>query len=180
VRGGDFVLGVKATIAFLSRLRQLRQMMPASRFVACVRNPFDTIASWKASFPHLRDADIRGRTIGHPADEALTAAQRAELTRIELLPDIAFRRAAWWRYLAELILDSVDEVTLVRYEDLVAQPMQTIERIVRGGNAGELTGPIEPSSPRAKLDALDQEDVQAIRSLCSEEAIRLGVYRECP
>ncbi|MGA2230469.1 MAG: sulfotransferase [Tepidisphaeraceae bacterium] len=180
VRGGDFVLGVKATIAFLSRLLQLRQMMPGSRFVACVRNPFDTIASWKTSFPHLCDADIRGRTIGHPADEGLTGAQRAELARIEQLPEVAFRRAAWWRYLAELILDSVDDVTLVRYEELVGRPSQTIEEIVRGGNPGELTGAIEPSSPRAKVDVLDQEDVQAIRSLCSDAAIRLGVYRETP
>jgi hypothetical protein len=180
VRGGDFVLGIKATIAFVSRLRQLRRMMPAARCVACVRNPFDTIASWKGSFPHLREADVRGRPIGHPADEALSTSDRAELEKIARVQDAPARRAAWWTYLAELILDSADQLTIVRYEKLVANPIETIGQIVRGGNPGAFSAAIERSAPRGKAGSLEADDVQAIRSLCTDAAIRLGVYREKP
>jgi Sulfotransferase family len=180
VSSGDFVLGMKTTIPFLSRLPHLRRVMPSARLVACVRNPFDTIASWKTTFPHLRDADVEGVRIGNPRDLVLSAAQRTELERISAVPEPAMRRAAWWRYLAELVLESIEQVALVRYEQLVAQPRQTLETILAGGNAGRPVEPIAPSEPASKLEALDAADVQAIRSLCSDAAIRLGVYRPGP
>ena len=75
VTGEDFVLGVKATIPFLSRLPHLRRVMPHARFVACVRNPFDTIASWKTTFADLREGDVGGTRIGNPRDPWLSDAR---------------------------------------------------------------------------------------------------------
>jgi bifunctional non-homologous end joining protein LigD len=65
VAADDFVLAVKNTREFLFRLEALRQVMPAARIVACVRNPVDTIASWKGSFRHLHEADV-GPFLTHP------------------------------------------------------------------------------------------------------------------
>jgi hypothetical protein len=175
VRGGDFVLGTKATIPFLSRLGVLRQVMPQARVVACVRNPYDTIASWKTSFPHLRDGDVSGRPIGNPADPWLSGIQRAELERIAGITDLPIRRAMWWRYLAELILEWEDRLVLVRYEELVAEPGKVVERIVHGGNPGVRTEPIEEQLARSKRDGLDEADVRAIRAICSDAAGRLAV-----
>jgi hypothetical protein len=178
VRGGDFVLGTKATIPFLSRLGVLRQVMPQARVVACVRNPYDTIASWKTSFPHLRDGDVNGRPIGNPSDPWLSGIQRAELERIAGIADLPIRRAMWWRYLAELILEWEDWVVLVRYEELVAEPGKVVERILHGGNPGEMTEPMEARGARSKAGALDEADMRAIRAICSDAAVRLGVYQD--
>lgn len=180
VGGGDFVLGMKATIPLLSRLRSLRQTMPHARIVACVRNPFDTIASWKTTFPHLRDADIRGRPIGGPLDPWITARQRAELEQIADIKDIAVKRAAWWRYLAELILEEQANLILVRYEELVRNPLSILEPMIAGCNPGRTKEPILESEPRRKTNVLDAEDVIAIRALCSDAATRLNVFRVEP
>ena len=173
VTSGDFVLGMKTTIPFLSRLKQLKQLMPRARLVACVRNPYDTIASWKTSFPHLRDGDIRSRPIGNPGDPFLSDSQRAELERIAAIPEVATRRAAWWAYFAGLIIESIDDLVLVRYEEMVCDPARVIEAILSGGNAGNLEEPMSSSPPKRKLDVLDDEDLQAIGTLCSDVNDRL-------
>lgn len=178
VAAPDFVLGIKKTIAFLSRLPQLRRALPSARIVACVRNPFDAIASWKTTFDHLREADVTAVPVGHLHDPCLSAAQQAELEQIAALPDLATRRAAWWSYFARQLIDSIDQLVLVKYEELVTDPSQALKTILDG--AGNRAEPIAPSQPRSKAASLDSADVQAIRSLCSAAAQRLGVYRAGP
>jgi hypothetical protein len=180
VASADFVLGMKTIMPFLSRLAPLRQAMPRARIVVCVRNPLDTIASWKTSFDFLRDADVRGRMVGDPDDPWLSGMQRRELQRVANLAEIADRRAAWWRYLAGLVLEAtatLNDVVLVRYEELVSDPANIVRRILDGYDAGKLREPIVPSAPRRKAGALDGRDVQAIRALCSDVAEEMGVYR---
>jgi len=46
VASADFVLAVKNTREFLLRFGAVRRVMPSALAIACVRNPFDTIASW--------------------------------------------------------------------------------------------------------------------------------------
>ena len=92
------------------------------------------------------------------------------------LQDAATRRAAWWRYLAELVLESAGDLVLVRYEELVADPRRTLDRILDGYPAGRATETISPSEPRKKADALDAADVQATAG-SHHAAIKLGVYR---
>jgi hypothetical protein len=171
----DFVLGIKQTLAFLSRLPMLRQMLPDARFVACVRDPLDTIASWKGSFPHLAMADVVRQPVGNPIDPWLTAAQRQELCFIASILDPALRRAAWWRYLANLILASRDDLILIRYEDLVTHPRRTLSRILQGWPAGEELDPIEPSPIRRRRELLSSADHLAIRALCRAPASALGL-----
>lgn len=174
----NFVLGVKETLAFLSRLPWLRSALPEARFVACVRNPFDTIASWKGSFRHLKFAEVVRQPVGNPIDPCLTQRQRDELRSIAGILDPALRRAAWWRYLASLVLQSRDFLILIRYEDLVARPAQMMQKILDGWPAGVLTQRIEPSAVRRRTQLLTPQDRSAIGSLCRDSACALGLDPE--
>ena len=171
----DFVLGVKSTIPFLSRLPLLRQVMPDARFVACIRNPLDTIASWKTSFPHLREADVNTTRIGNAHDPFLSDAQRQDLSRIAAIPDLPERRAAWWTYLAELVRDNSSDLIVVRYEELAANPREMIRQAAGHWDIGNPAGEeIAPSAARSKRDCLDDRDLRAIEHVCAKVSAQLG------
>jgi hypothetical protein len=175
VASADFVIGAKFTLPFLCRLPALRLAMPEARFVACVRNPLDTIASWKGSFPHLRDAVIAPLNIGGPRDPWYDASQRKELAEIAALKDAAIRRAMWWRFLAKLVLRSREDLILVRYDELVLEPRETARRILRDWPGGKEREAIEPSAIRSRRELLDDSDIDAINRICGETAAELGV-----
>ena len=174
VAGNDFLLAVKNTREFLFRLEDVRRVMPAARIVACVRDPFDTIASWKASFAHLRDADV-GPFVRHPHQLWLPEDQRAALARIVATREPAERRALWWCFLAQRVVDNCDAVMLVDYHDLVHRPVTVLRRVVDGYACGGLRRPISPSAPRDRRDVLDERDNDAIRTICSQAAADLGL-----
>jgi len=174
VASPDFVLAVKNTREFLLRLEALRSVMPEARIVACVRDPLDTVASWKRSFRHLRDADV-GPFVRHPQSMWLPQAQREALASIAATPHPAERRALWWRFLAERVLEHRDVVVLVRYEELVAEPLPVLRRILDGFDAGDLRAPIGPSGARSSRRLLDDDDLIAISEICSPAAARLGL-----
>jgi hypothetical protein len=175
VSSADFVIGAKFTLPFLCRLPALKAVMPEARFVVCMRNPLDTIASWKGSFPHLRDALIGPLNIGGPRDPRLDENQRQELREIAGLKDVAIRRAEWWRFLGQLALRSRDSVILVRYEEMVLNPRATAKRILDGWPGGKEREAIEPSAIRHRRELLDESDVAAINRICTKTAVELGV-----
>jgi hypothetical protein len=171
----DFVLAVKNTRAFLSRLDGLRQALPETRIVACVRNPFDTLGSWKRSFPHLRDADVTGIPVGHPEDPGLATEDRAALRVIAATTDVAERRARWWRWFGEMLLRHREGVVLVRYDELLTRPVETLARAFAGHALGALPEPLPASRPHRTRSVLDAHDVEVIRTLCLDVARELGV-----
>lgn len=176
VRSDGFVLGLKNTLSFLSRLDDLREVLPEARIVACVRNPYDTIASWKSSFAHLRDADVTNIPVGGITDPWLSHRQHLDLERISAIMSPAARRAAWWSYLANLVVRRTRDLSIVRYQDLVLTPHKVLGAILQGMDAGTLSRPIEPSTVRSKQTCLDEEDRQAIRAICLDPALALGVW----
>ena len=178
VTSANFVLGVKETLAFISRIPMLRQILPNARIVACVRNPLDTIASWKGSFPHLNIADVVRQPIGSPIDPWLTARQQQEVRAVAGIGDPTSRRAAWWAYLANLILQSRDQLIIVRYEDLVTNPSKILGQILHDWPAGVESEPIEPSVIRCRRELLTNDDVLAVRALCHAQARALGLSIE--
>jgi hypothetical protein len=179
VANGNFVLGMKSPLAFLNRLDALRLAMPYARVVACVRNPYDTIASWKTTFEHLQTADVAHLRHGGLRDKFLTGSRRAALQDVAKQRHPAWRRAAWWRYLAELILEAGPDVMRIAYPELATHPASIVADVLKGYDAGELSEPIRPSTVRAeKRSALDDEDMQAIRALCSDAAAALGVAKD--
>ena len=133
----------KNTFAFISSLDRLRLAMPHARIVICVRNPWDTIASWKTSFEHLYKADLSIRPVGNPRDPWLAPASQRQLAEIETITDLPVRRARLWAYLAERVLADRNHI-LVRYEDLATDPLGQLARILDGLPVGTLREPIEP------------------------------------
>jgi hypothetical protein len=176
VAGADFVLGVKSPLGFLFRLQDLQRAMPHARIVACVRNPFDTIASWKTSFSHLKTVELTRFQAGGLRESFIAPRHWSLLREVARIRCEAWRRAAWWRLMAELILDAVPHVTLIRYQEMTADPAEAVREALEGLQPGKLREPIEPSRARIeKRSALDEDDLQAIHALCGEHAAALGV-----
>jgi hypothetical protein len=177
VDGDDFVLWTKNTLAYAARLPRLAMDLPAAVFVACVRHPFDAIASWIGTFAHLRDADVERFPIGGPADPLLTDSQRAAVAIIRDCAAPALRRALLWRHLALTLLDRREDVHIVRYEDLVADPGGEVARIL--GLVAPSTGPaasiaLPALTARSRRAALSVADIEAIADVCTEPAAAFG------
>ncbi len=151
--------------------------MPHAPIIACVRNPLDTIASWKTTFAHLKYATVTDFPVGHVNDPFLSPWQRESLAEIAATPKDALKRALLWRYLAECILTDAAQLTVVRYEELVLEPIKVLQTILAHiPNAPLLQGidKITPSTVRQKRELLDIDDIQAIREICSQYATELG------
>jgi hypothetical protein len=172
-RNGAFALGVKNTASVLLRLESICEVMDGVRLIACIRNPFDTIASWIRSFPHLRDADVVRIPVGNVNDVYLSAADRSRLRQIAETTDVALRRALLWRHFAEIILRNRQRLHLVRYEELVVAPVATLGSIFSGQMPGRLTKAILPSAPRRTGSELDPHNREAISAICADIAAEL-------
>lgn len=173
----NFLLCTKNTVTYLSRLPELQRVLPHARILACVRHPFDTIASWKATFPHLRQADVETIPVGHVNDSFLAAWQRSRLVEIAKTTDEALKRALFWRYLAECVLTYQEQVVMIHYEDIVQQPVKTLKTILRqvpGAPPFRWIQPIAPSSLRQQREILEKNDREAIGDVCRQYAAELG------
>ncbi|EIJ41613.1 sulfotransferase family protein [Beggiatoa alba B18LD] len=167
----DFVLFTKNTLAYLARMQQLRTVMPHAPIIVCVRHPIDTIASWKGTFNHLKQASVETFPVGHYQDSALAGWQRQRLQRIADTVDVALKRVLLWCYLAETILSVQTDVHLVRYEQLVLNPVDSLRTIfqkIPQAPTLHLPASIQPSEIRHKRTTLDAHDLQLIDDLCSE------------
>jgi hypothetical protein len=173
----DFLLATKNTLAYMARLPQLKQVLPHAPIIACVRHPLDTIASWKTSFSHLKHAAVAEFPVGHVNDPFLTQWQRQHLAEIATTPSDALKRALLWRYLAKIVLMNTHQLIVVRYEDLVIEPVKVLKTLLQQiPNAPLLSGTnkIRPSTVRQKREVLDEDDLQAIGELCGECMVELG------
>ncbi len=173
----DFLLCTKNTITYLSRLDQLHHAMPHAAILACIRNPLDTIASWKNSFPHLEHATVDTIPIGHMNDDALPSWQRRRLREIHAQKEEIIKRALFWNYLAEVVLFHASKLHVIHYEQLVLRPhevMGEIFRRINGAPALVYHKPVIPSTVRQTREKLDSEEIDAIRNLCGHVASEFG------
>jgi hypothetical protein len=173
----DFLLCTKNTLTYMARLPQLKQVLPDAPIIACVRHPIDTIASWKTSFPHLKQAAVTEFPVGHVNDPFLAQWQRLRLAEIAATPNEPLKRALLWRYLADILLMNAHQLILVHYEILVTQPVSVLKSILQQiPNAPPLykTHKITASMVRQKREVLDEADLQAIGDICGESAVALG------
>lgn len=168
----DFLLGTKNTLVYLNTLGTILEQMPDLIIAACVRHPFDTIASWsRVSFPHIRNAT--------PAFllNYTTGDEHASIETIISQPDIGLRYALWWKQLAGIILRFRERLVLINYESMVVDPDATLREIIgRTPFNVNLKEPLTPSSPRHHDQALNDSVSQIIREHCEEPASLLG-YR---
>lgn len=163
VRTPAFTLGTKNTLAYLSRLPAIRRVMPRVRCVALVRHPYDCLNSWARTFEHLRNAAVQEQPLGHPDDPGLTGWQRKALLEIARTEYLPLRRALWWRYLAQLLLDAGDALRWLRYEDLLAAPQEMAKRLVDEGALPAL-------APMGWRVEMDQEERDLIAGVAGEVA----------
>lgn len=173
----DFLVGTKNTLAYTARLPQLLSALPEAGFVACVRHPLDTIASWKATFRHLADADMESQVLGHSADPMLSEAQRERLREIAATSNLPRRRALLWRHLAESLLAHRDRILVLRYEDLMTDPVDALRRVFAAIPHMFVVSSITnaaPSSPRRHRDDLDDDDRVTVAEICAQAAAQFG------
>lgn len=123
------------------------------RIVALLRHPLATLRSWNATdFPIAR-----GRLpVGEPFWPEL-----AELCGSER--PLAEKQACIWELFAARYLALVDRITLLRYEDLVADPAAVAARL--GLDFAE--GPVVKAAPRPLRDSVaEQEAAAAVAAFC--------------
>lgn len=166
VQQHDFTLWTKNPIAYLSRLPQLLEAMPEATFIACVRHPLDTIASWSRTFPHLCNASVEKLPVGHPTDPHLTSEQRDELAKVAACQDLDRRRAMFWDYLARIVIRHQDRLVILRLEELARNPEFVLKCALHSSaplHRRQLVS-IRPSSAHAEI----------IEATCSANAAKLG------
>jgi len=166
----DFVLGTKNTLVYLNTLKRVFESLPEATVIACVRHPYDTIASWsKVSFPHIRNATPRFLL------NYTTGKEKQSIDRITQRADLAERYAIWWDYLAGIITSNRERLILINYENMVSAPEPTLDLIYKAiPFQAELQQPLEASSPRHHKNALHDDVISAINEHCKDSAALLG------
>jgi len=175
----DFILSTKNTLAYLSHIPRLKRVMPDALIIACIRHPFDTIASWKTTFDHLKNASVESFPVGGLEDDILDEWQKEELNKIGREKKMSVKRALLWNYLAKILLKCKDRLFVIKYEDLVQNPMEHLEAILEAKRvlSHQLVGTINPSTAKhERRQFLDEEDLVAMKRICSNTAKEFGYF----
>ena len=174
-----FTLVVKNTLAFLGRL----DTVDASKLiVGCVRHPADSIASWKNSFRHLRDGRPEDIPIGGSDDHCWTIRDRVRLREIVESESASLRRALWWTFQASILLRNRHRIMIVRYEDWIDDPAETIQKVCSSANVPpEHLHALQLPRSKRKVDrtGLTDEDWWNINAICGQAASEFG-YEVAP
>lgn len=174
----DFMLWTKNTLAYLGTLERLLAAMPGAIFVACVRHPVDTIASWTRTFSHLRDADVETLPFGGPSDGSLSKERQIQLASIAACENVHVRRAKLWHYLADLILCQRDRVVILRMEDLISDQPAQVTRIVSARDRQPKGNCRSCFSPKSNVAQLPEEALGPIVFECAKASAELGYFSQ--
>jgi len=172
----NFVLGIKNTLGFLLCLGDICKAMPTVTIVVNVRHPYDTIGSWLNSFAHLKTADVP-RLSNKKIVKRLSKNQQAIINQIQQAGEVALRRALLWQLLSDIIIDNRQNIHLVNYNTLVANPQPLLNSFIGAMNIGKLAQPIEASQARRRDNRLTEQQKKYIDEQCKENAEKLGVWQ---
>lgn len=171
VNGSDFYLGSKNTLAYIAALSYLiRLQWP---IVAMVRNPIDTLASWRNSFAHLKEAIPNNLPIANPGYHGWSASQRMSLEEICEQEDERLRRVLLWKLLAASLIEYKEKILLFRYEDVVVKPILIQEKLNKQMDYKSDVQVIG-SQYRSRLPDYDSVEKQMLMDLCANEMRELG------
>ena len=167
----NFLLCSKNTLGYLARLSLLQSILPDIPIFACIRNPIDTIASWKQSFPHLEQGSFATQhVIGSKKDAYLSQWQKEQVIAISKESRVAYRRAMLWAYLANWLWRNRNSITIIQYEDLVCYPDNVAKKIFKSSKSSfpfSLQEKLHPSAIRSnKRPLLNPDDWDAIQMIC--------------
>ena len=170
VKDASFVFGSKNTFVYLVGLEKIRKQLPDAVILACVRHPYDVIASWKrVSFPHLKNANPMF-FVDYASDQ-----ESRKLVRIGGIRDIETRYALLWDYLVQCIIRGIDHLVLLKYEEFVIDPARHLAAVYSALGVNLQHMPEMPvSEARTRRDSLSMAEVDAIRKYCSDSAGYFG------
>ena len=132
---------------------------------AGVRRRFGGIASHG-------DTNIRDSAVFQFAN----ARQQKILAVLDRIDDESMRRAALWNYLAKEIIAWAEPDTILKYEELIAQPAAYVEGLYRSfftSQPPRFASDLHTRNDRQRY-SIDDDDLKCIRSQCGESAALLG------
>ena len=167
----DFWLGSKNTLVYLAALSRIRAL--GWPVLASVRHPLDSLASWRNTFDHLREANVESFAVANPTFGAWNSSQRIAMNEIACQSDSALRRVLLWRMLTRTLLDNADWLTLWRYEDFTGDIRGHLRRFNR--SMGQRAR-IEPIAGRNLHRAKERDPLERsmLGDLCSAELRELN------
>lgn len=171
VSRSDFWLGSKNTLAYVAAMGYLIEL--GWPIIAMVRNPLDTLASWRNTFSHLAEARVANLPIANPAFPGWAAWQRESLLEIDAQSDSALRRVLLWRLLARTLLHHRNHLLLWRYEDLMANPAPLLDGFTEQVGYG-LKIPAAGTNSRSRTADYDVDEREMLRDLCADEIAEFG------
>jgi len=164
----DFWLGSKNTLAYMASMEHLTKLHWP--IIAMIRNPLDTLASWRNTFNHLTEARVANLPIANPDFPAWATWQRQSLLEIDAQSNAALRRVLLWRLLARTLLHYQDHLLLWRYEDLTENPARLINSLNAQLNYdGQVNAAI--TSSRKRVNEYDCAEREMLMDLCAAELV---------
>ena len=166
VSDATFVFGSKNTFVYLVCLDKIRAQLPDAVVLACIRHPYDVIASWKrVRFPHLKNANPMFFV------DYATEQQRAEIIRIGRIAAVETRYAHLWAFLARCIISSIGNLVVLKYEQFVVDPVMQLANVYRSLGIDSPQLPDMPvSRARTRRTELSAAEIDAIRMHCADTA----------
>ena len=166
VKDASFVFGSKNTFIYLVCLEKIRQQLPDAGILACIRHPYDVIASWKrVEFPHLKNANPMFFV------DYVSSEERNKLVRIGSVKQVETRYALLWDYLAQCIIRSIDSLVLLKYEEFVVDPARHIVAVYKALGITLQPVPEMPASEaRSRREVLSSAELDAIQKHCAGSA----------
>ncbi len=174
VSNTDFTLITKNTLAYLAVLPQIINKYPKMPVIACIRNPIDTISSWKRSFPHLRYARIEDFPSDINRNYLLEISQLQEIKDIESEKDFEIKRALLWNYLARILERNKKNIVLIKYEDFVKDPSSEFAKITERYPGFKLKYDFPKSEIRSDRKILHEDEIEKIKGICNDMAEKFG------
>ena len=150
-------LSAKMTMPFLEHLPALSGNDSNFKVVAMVRNPIDTIASWKKTFGNLREC-APGKTI--PWSKRFILSTDSDTT---------LRQIVLWRQLEEVIYESKDnpKLFIIKLDDLVIHHEEISHKLCDFLNIPwREWDPCVFRNGKSKSDTLTERDKTKIKELC--------------
>ncbi len=161
----DVYFGVKFCRPIIDRIAHLAENWNRLRFVVTVRDPYETLRSWKNSFGW---------------DETLRSAKKAKLdprhkSRIEWTGDLFDHHAQLWTLLVADAIDASnkypDRVLVVRYNEVVSHPEEMLSLMLSHiGVTSDISGidlsDIKPRDRKGQYDDLSNTQRERIAKRC--------------
>ena len=166
ISSNDFTLITKNTMGYLTAMSRLLMVMPCANYIGVFRCPVDTIASWKSSFQHLKEAIPANMKILATNEEWLDKADRELVDHINHSGSVIVRQALLWNLFASQLLKYRHRIKLISYTNIVQKPNKVLIKIFNQPEKGKLI--FNKAEARSKSHFLTNDEKTVIHNLTLE------------